>query len=237
MSITLHRGIAVPAARVPQVVARIRAVGIDGTEGQWRFRVPDPCRVRGQLDALFSKPGGFKPMTRKTAWTRSYAVVRVEHGMGSSDPSDSGPDIAAGGADITVKEVVLTLEEAKREVARLNAIIRKSDNTKYYWQGTHLFLDGGSHGSTDGDDDAVQPATKEEESVPSERRLISRVGVGRSSRGEPDGLFLIYAMGDRMALVVTSRENGDAEVILDRAEADKVANEIHNARDQLLRRG
>ncbi len=56
-SVTLHRGIAVPAAEADRVVERIRAFGIEGTEGTtWKFHIPDPDEVRRRLDALYAKP-------------------------------------------------------------------------------------------------------------------------------------------------------------------------------------
>lgn len=45
-----------------------------------------------------------------------------------------------------VKEVVATAEEARREVVRLNAL-NAGKGCRYYWQATHVFLDGNSHGS------------------------------------------------------------------------------------------
>ena len=65
------------------------------------------------------------------------------------------------------------------------------------------------------------------------RRMISQVKVGKIVDGEPDGMVLIYAMGDQMTLVVTSRTNGDAELFLNRDEAARVASAIQNACDQL----
>lgn len=58
------------------------------------------------------------------------------------DPDASSPPTICGGEfSYSVKEVVLALEVALREVARLNA-----DDTRYVWAYTHLFLDGGSFG-------------------------------------------------------------------------------------------
>jgi hypothetical protein len=45
-----------------------------------------------------------------------------------------------------VKEVVLTAELAQQEVDRLN-LINTDKNCRYFWEGTHFFPDGGSHGS------------------------------------------------------------------------------------------
>jgi hypothetical protein len=52
----------------------------------------------------------------------------------------------AGPANVIVKEVVMTAEEARREVIRLNAL-NAQGGCRYYWQATHVFIDGGSHGS------------------------------------------------------------------------------------------
>jgi hypothetical protein len=47
---------------------------------------------------------------------------------------------------VTIKEVVLDLAEAKREVDRLNRL-NESKGCRYFWQGTCFFDDGGSFGS------------------------------------------------------------------------------------------
>lgn len=52
----------------------------------------------------------------------------------------------AGPTNVTVKEIVMTAEEAQREVMRLNRL-NASKGCWYYWQATHIFLDGTSHGS------------------------------------------------------------------------------------------
>ncbi|MEZ4240512.1 MAG: hypothetical protein R3F59_31030 [Myxococcota bacterium] len=44
-----------------------------------------------------------------------------------------------------MKEVVLTVDEAIREVERLNALAEGKD-CRYLWTGTRLFPDGGSFG-------------------------------------------------------------------------------------------
>jgi hypothetical protein len=43
---------------------------------------------------------------------------------------------------------VTTAEEARREVIRLNAL-NAGKGCVYFWQATHIFLDGGSHGSAE----------------------------------------------------------------------------------------
>lgn len=60
-----------------------------------------------------------------------------------STPVDDG---LPGPIDVTVKEVVLSVDEAKREVERLNRL-NESKGCRYYWQSTRVFLDGGSFGS------------------------------------------------------------------------------------------
>lgn len=72
-------------------------------------------------------------MSRKTAWVRAFAVVRIDY-LGPGE-----------GHDFTVKEVVLSQDEADREAERLNDL---RQGNVYVVQATHLFLDGGSHGST-----------------------------------------------------------------------------------------
>lgn len=53
--VTLYRGIAVPQDEGSDLVTRIRRNGIDGSEGQWRFALPDIANVRAQLEVLFAK--------------------------------------------------------------------------------------------------------------------------------------------------------------------------------------
>jgi hypothetical protein len=53
---------------------------------------------------------------------------------------------APGPGNVTVKEIVFDADEARNEVIRLNNL-NKDKNCRYYWQTTHVFLDGGSHGS------------------------------------------------------------------------------------------
>jgi hypothetical protein len=54
-TLTLHRGIAVPQGEAERVVEEIRASGMSGSEGTWRFRIPDIADVRRRLDVLFTK--------------------------------------------------------------------------------------------------------------------------------------------------------------------------------------
>jgi hypothetical protein len=86
----------------------------------------------------------------KQRYVQVYVVLRVER--------DATPDAAvmtferdgkiipaAGPSGVTVKEVVLTAEEAQDEVIRLNKL-NGDKGCVYYWQSTHLFTEGGSHG-------------------------------------------------------------------------------------------
>lgn len=54
--------------------------------------------------------------------------------------------MSVDGLDFTVKEVVLTRDEAIREVERLNALA-EGKRCRYLWTTTRLFPDGGSFGS------------------------------------------------------------------------------------------
>jgi hypothetical protein len=87
-------------------------------------------------------------MTAKTKWKTVYAVVRRDWHPGHVfDPdSSSPPQICGGEYSYAVKEVVLTAELAQQEVDRLN-LINTDKNCRYFWEGTHFFPDGGSHGS------------------------------------------------------------------------------------------
>jgi hypothetical protein len=90
-------------------------------------------------------------MSEKPRYLQGYAVIRIDDG-----PLDDlgrvreliidGAEVPAPGpARVSVKEVVMTVEEARREVVRLNAL-KAGKGCTYYWQTTHIFLDG-SHGS------------------------------------------------------------------------------------------
>ncbi len=81
-------------------------------------------------------------MTQKTSWVRAFAVIRVD----SETPRDTSSNCELGPDGVTVKEVVLSETDAIAEVARLNDL-NATTGCKYYWQGTHLFNRGGSHGS------------------------------------------------------------------------------------------
>lgn len=72
-----------------------------------------------------------------------YAVVRIDidEGIDLSDP--------AGASDrIRVKEVLPTLEEATREVQRLNEL-NGSRRAFYFWQATRYYPEGRSTPGTE----------------------------------------------------------------------------------------
>jgi hypothetical protein len=86
-------------------------------------------------------------------YVTGYAVIRVDDGPWDHPASvrewaaaDGATFPTAGPSNVTVKEVVMTAEEARREVVRLNSL-NAQKGCQYYWQSTHIFLDGGSHGS------------------------------------------------------------------------------------------
>jgi len=85
-------------------------------------------------------------MTRREAWTTAYAIVRRDRVAGRelSPDNTSPPSICGGEFSYTVKEIVLDIDVAVREVARLNA--QCGADVRYFWASTHLFLDGGSFG-------------------------------------------------------------------------------------------
>lgn len=91
-------------------------------------------------------------MSDKPRYLAGYAVIRIDDGPLDHPSSVSEYVIdgvalpAPGPSNVTVKEVVATAEEARREVVRLN-VLNAGKGCRYYWQATHIFLDGGSHGS------------------------------------------------------------------------------------------
>lgn len=56
----------------------------------------------------------------------------------------------------------------------------------------------------------------------SERKLITKITVGPPDN-EPEGCVLLYQIGAKISLVVTSRKNGEAELIMSRQEARMIA--------------
>jgi hypothetical protein len=77
----------------------------------------------------------------------AYAVVRLDwlHDPTRGFQEDSGPNVAAGPVDITIKEIVLSEDEARNEVEQLN-VLNAAKSCRYYWQQTRLFARGGSFG-------------------------------------------------------------------------------------------
>jgi hypothetical protein len=81
---------------------------------------------------------------------QAFAVLRIDKGSSFTDSGltferDGKSIPAAGPGGVTVKEVLMTAEAAQNEVVRLNALNGDKDCV-YYWQSTHLFINGGSHG-------------------------------------------------------------------------------------------
>ena len=86
---------------------------------------------------------------RSLDFQTAYAIVRIDKRASyksALEVENSSPEIPAGEFEVTVKEVVMSVEEAQSEVKRLNKL-RGKKQCRYFWQSTHLFLDGGSHGS------------------------------------------------------------------------------------------
>lgn len=77
----------------------------------------------------------------------AYAIVRVDLYLLLAEECVFQPEeVDRWGHVIRIKEVVTTLEEAEREVQRLNKL-NADKECHYFWQYTHLFRDGASHGS------------------------------------------------------------------------------------------
>jgi hypothetical protein len=92
-------------------------------------------------------------VAERSVYVAAYAVIRIDDGP-LDHPSSVGefvldgvPVPAPGPSNVRVKEIVTTAEEARREVVRLNQL-NAGKACRYFWQATHVFLDGGSHGST-----------------------------------------------------------------------------------------
>lgn len=91
-------------------------------------------------------------MDGKPHYLTGYAVLRIDDGPIDHPSSvrefmlDGVAMPAPGPANVSVKEVVTTAEEARREVVRLNTL-HAGKGCHYFWQATHIFLEGGSHGS------------------------------------------------------------------------------------------
>lgn len=91
-------------------------------------------------------------MNEKPQHIQGYAVIRIDNGPIDSPARvdefliDGTVQPTAGPSNVSVKQILLSADETRREVMRLNSL--NADNgCKYYWQSTHVFLKGGSHGS------------------------------------------------------------------------------------------
>jgi hypothetical protein len=91
-------------------------------------------------------------MDGEPGYLAGYAVIRIDEGPLDHPSRDRGFLVdgvgvpTAGPWNVKVKEVVTTAVEARREVMRLNALNARK-GCKYFWQATHIFLNGRSHGS------------------------------------------------------------------------------------------
>jgi hypothetical protein len=91
-------------------------------------------------------------MSKELRYITGYAVIRVDEGP--VDVPCRVPEIVvdgvalptAGPLNVQVKEIVMSEDEARSEVMRLN-VLNGENGCAYYWQTTHIFIDGGSHGS------------------------------------------------------------------------------------------
>ncbi len=97
--------------------------------------------VASLFTAMSSRPPNYR---------QGYAVIRVDNygteGHVDEYTLDGETLPAAGPGNVTVKEIVFDAREAQNEVMRLNEL-NKDKDCRYYWQATHVFIDGGSHGS------------------------------------------------------------------------------------------
>jgi hypothetical protein len=85
-------------------------------------------------------------MDSKPSYITGYAIIRVD-GDQVDHPSrlrefqkDGEVLPAAGPANIKVLKVIMSAEEARHEVIRLNQL-NESIGCYYYWQATQIFLD------------------------------------------------------------------------------------------------
>lgn len=104
------------------------------------------------------------PNYNKQPYIQAYAVIRIDWNLLGDKTvwtfeRDGKTIPTAGPCGITVKEIVLTAELAQNEVLRLNKLNGDNDCT-YYWQTTHLFNQGGSHGAAQADLGSANPTRK-----------------------------------------------------------------------------
>jgi hypothetical protein len=87
-------------------------------------------------------------MTTRGISEHAFAIVRLDWYQKpiSGFLEGEGPDIGAGPVEITIKEIVMSEEEARAEVNRLNDL-NVPKGCRYYWQQTRLFSKGGSFGT------------------------------------------------------------------------------------------
>ena len=84
-------------------------------------------------------------------YIQAYAVLRID-GPVDSDARVTEFEIngeiqpTAGPSNVVVKQIVMSAQEARNEVMRLNRT-NAGKSCAYYWQSTHLFINGGSHGN------------------------------------------------------------------------------------------
>ncbi|MFM2093274.1 MAG: hypothetical protein RIS70_398, partial [Planctomycetota bacterium] len=82
-------------------------------------------------------------MTGPNDYIQAYAVIRVDGDTIDSDARvsewviDGKVQPTAGPANVRVKQILMTAQEAMDEVIRLNQL-NASKGCKYFWQPTHL---------------------------------------------------------------------------------------------------
>lgn len=128
----------------PERVSNREATVLRGDVRRGRFscKLPDQ---RAQPTEFFMPIPSLRPRYRQ-----GYAVIRIDnyeitsHVEQYTVDGESFP--APGPVNVNVKEAVFDAGEARNEVMRLNRL-NKDRGCRYYWQSTHVFVDGGSHGS------------------------------------------------------------------------------------------
>ena len=95
-------------------------------------------------------------MSDSIDYIQAYAVLRVDGPVDCEAritewEIDGEMQPTAGPSNVTVKQIIMSAQEARNEVMRLNRV-NAEKGCKYYWQSTHLFMNGGSHGTKNRDD-------------------------------------------------------------------------------------
>jgi hypothetical protein len=90
----------------------------------------------------FAPPGQLKRYVASRAAMANrkqqvYAIVRIDRFDSGGAPEDA----------VTVKEIVLSLDAAEKEVTRLNAL-NGPKGAKYFWQATRIIADDAAGGAT-----------------------------------------------------------------------------------------